>query len=631
MYVKLILCALLIGAGAAGCSSIPLPSMPWSGSAVKSDPTAEQLFADGNRNFNEKKYVRAIDAFAKLKTDHPFSPLLILTELKIADAYYLNQQYPEAINAFKEFQSMHPTNENIPFVTYRIGQAHFDQFSSADRDQKNTEIAKGYFETVISKYPKSPYAAEAKEKLAKCIEHLSEHDFNVAFFYLQQEKYPAARDRFEEIVRRYRGTPAAVKSLFYLGESYRRERNNVKAALAYEALIQHYPQSKLVAEAKTQMAQLEKERNDPLAMLLMRDRRPSTESSPEKTETAVAKLKDVELIAKKEVVFEEPGAEKSIFRRVVDKINPFSDDGKKKSEDKPPESWQELMVQKKTGEKEESPGFMAGLWSGINPFASRNAKDKKKNDAPKDTQLVNRIDDSLSQKGVDAKSQLAALTPPAAGPIPEAPAPIQPTDTGKLVGDIDSRLQKSGREVKPLAPPEAAEFFSNPPALVASAAKSEAMTESQSVATSGLLSSIDQRLKQQGVEPAKFEVPATTPANQPAAPKKEPPKKVEIEPKLVLEKGPLFLNPVEAQTITGVAAEPVDQQKTPERAEKQPATRDLSKALVKGPTQPQAPPAAKPQEEKKPVPGQDPENKGVFDQLRQDMDSVGKILNPFRW
>jgi hypothetical protein len=126
-------------------------------------------------------------------------------------------------------------------------------------------------------------------------------------------------------------------------------------------------------------------------------------------------------------------------------------------------------------------------------------------------------------------------------------------------------------------------------------------------------------------------VPATTPANQPAAPKKEPPKKVEIEPKLVLEKGPLFLNPVEAQTITGVAAEPVDQQKTPERAEKQPATRDLSKALVKGPTQPQAPPAAKPQEEKKPVPGQDPENKGVFDQLRQDMDSVGKILNPFRW
>ncbi|MBI1996439.1 MAG: outer membrane protein assembly factor BamD [Deltaproteobacteria bacterium] len=377
--------------------------MPWFSSAPKPDPTAEGLYEDGTRYMTEKKYARAIDAFTKIKTDHPFSPLVTQAELQAADALYLNQQYPEAINAFKEFQSMHPTNENIPFVTYRLGQAHFDQFSSTDRDQKNTEIAKGYFETVIAKYPKSPYAAEAKQKLAKAIEYLSEHDFNIAAFYLQQEKYPAARDRFEEIVRRYSGTPAAVKSLFYLGESYRREKNTVKAALAYEALIQHYPQSKFVPEAKTQLAQLEKEKNDPLAMLLMRDRRPAAPATPEKTETAVAKLRDIELIAKKEVVFEEPGDEKGFFRRVVDKINPFSDDGKKKSEDKPPESWQELMAKKKTGEKEESPGFLAGLWSGINPFGSRDAKNNKKTGGPDNQRLVSQIDDSLKQKGVDAK------------------------------------------------------------------------------------------------------------------------------------------------------------------------------------------------------------------------------------
>ena len=117
-------------------------------------------------------------------------------ELKIADAHYLNQQYPEAITEFKEFQSLHPNNENIPFVVFRLGQAYFDQFTSTDREQKNTEIAKGYFETVIKNYPKSPYAAQATEKLAKCIEYLSEYDFNVANFYFQQEKYPAARDRF---------------------------------------------------------------------------------------------------------------------------------------------------------------------------------------------------------------------------------------------------------------------------------------------------------------------------------------------------------------------------------------------------------------------------------------------------
>src|SRR5918992_3223330 len=212
---------LAMAASTAGCSSVSLlPSLPWSGSAAKSDPTAEALFEEGTRYFKEKRYARAIDILTKLKADHPFSPQLTEVELKIADAYYLNQQYPEAVNAFKEFQSMHPTNENIPFVIYRLGQAHFDQFTSADRDQKNTEIAKTHFENVITTSPKSPYASQAREKLVKCLEDLAEHDFSVASFYLKQEKYPAARERFEEIVRKYRGGPAAAKSLFFLGESY---------------------------------------------------------------------------------------------------------------------------------------------------------------------------------------------------------------------------------------------------------------------------------------------------------------------------------------------------------------------------------------------------------------------------
>src|SRR5688572_25047580 len=193
----------------AGCS-LSMPSL-WK-STPKSDPTAEALFEEGNRNFNEKRYVRALDSYLKLRSDHPFTPLMTEVELKIADSYYRNQQYPEAINAFKEFQSMHPTNENIPFVVLRLGQAHFDQFTSADRDQKNTEIAKGYFENVITNYPKSPSAAEAKQKLAKALEYLAEHEFNVAFFYYQQEKFSAARDRFEEIVRKYKDTPTAVRS-----------------------------------------------------------------------------------------------------------------------------------------------------------------------------------------------------------------------------------------------------------------------------------------------------------------------------------------------------------------------------------------------------------------------------------
>src|SRR5690348_14300208 len=409
MKMKCLLCLFCVAISSAGCSSISMPSMPsfsWR-SGPKADATAEALFDEGMRSFNEKRYVRAIDNFSKLRTDYPFSPQVTQVELKIADAYYLNQQYPEAINAFKEYQSMHPTNENIPFVLLRLGQSHFDQFTSTDRDQKNTEIAKGYFENVVNSYPKSPQAVEAKEKLAKCLEYLAEHEFNVAFFYFKQEKYPAARDRFEEIVRKYKDTPTAVKSLFYLGESYRNEKNVIRAGLAYEALIEHYPQTKFAADAKAQLASLDNEKRDPLALLLMRDRRPTAAPTPEvKEDPALAKLKDINLVAKTEVVHEEPGDEKGLIRRVADKLNPFSSsDAAKKEEKNPSETMMETLAkrgqaQREAQKKDES--------------SAKNSPPKTTNGDGKATDMVAQIDDSLKQKGIDPTTQQASLQPPAA-------------------------------------------------------------------------------------------------------------------------------------------------------------------------------------------------------------------------
>jgi outer membrane protein assembly factor BamD len=643
MKTMFILIALLVTACLAGCSSVSMPSLPWSGSTVKPDPTAEALYDEGTRYFTEKRYARAIDAWTKIKTDYPFSPQLTDVELKIADAYYLNQQYPEAINGFKEFQSLHPTNENIAFVVYRLGQAHLDQFTSIERDQKNTEIAKTYFETVITNYPKSPYAIEAKEQLAKCVGYLAEHDFNVASFYLKQEKYPAARDRFEAIVRKYPGTPVAARSLFFLGESYRKEKNNVKAALAYEALLQYYPESKLAPEAKAQLDQLEKDKQDPLSMLLMRDRRPGAATTPESGQATANndKLKDVNnLVAKTEVVYEEPGEEKGVFSKVVEKINPFSssDNGKKQ-----PESATALAMKKNASEKDQSPGVLGSLWNGINPFGGQSSKTNKTNATAKsavapNVQLVNQIDDSLKQKGIDSETQTAALNPPAAAlPKENTPPPPQTMDTGKLLGDIDMNLQKAGKDASELPPPpEAAPAFKDPAAAEIATAKAKAAAKPDPQQSAEMLSGIDQKLKSQGFEPAKLEAPLTPSSEVGEAPKKEPTRNVELEPKMAVDKGPLFLAPTEipAQGKAAATENAVNPEKKPESSEKQPAPgdRDFSRQLVKGPVQSPTPtPVAKTAEQKRPAPGDEDESKGIFDQLKDDVENVHKLLNPFQW
>ena len=588
-----------------------MPSFSWR-SGPKADATAEALFDEGMRSFNEKRYVRAIDNFSKLRTDYPFSPQVTQVELKIADAYYLNQQYPEAINAFKEYQSMHPTNENIPFVLLRLGQSHFDQFTSTDRDQKNTEIAKGYFENVVNSYPKSPQAVEAKEKLAKCLEYLAEHEFNVAFFYFKQEKYPAARDRFEEIVRKYKDTPTAVKSLFYLGESYRNEKNVIRAGLAYEALIEHYPQTKFAADAKAQLASLDNEKRDPLALLLMRDRRPTTAPTPEvKEDPALAKLKDINLVAKTEVVHEEPGDEKGLIRRVADKLNPFSSSSSPKKEEKPSETVMETLAKRGQAQKEA----------------------QQKEESSKANKLVGQIDDSLKQKGIDPATHETNLKPPA----PDLPntddlsaPPPKATDTAALLSSVDSSLKRSGKDGTELPPtPEAAEGFKNAAAAQAEIAKKPQPEEPpKDVQSSAILSSIDQKLAAKGVQPGQFDKPPTAEEVKAAAIEQSRANtKLELEPKLSVEKGPLFLSPGNVEIGDKPATLP---ETNPSDAPS--ATAEVSsRVLVKGPIRTETNANAKETAAKRPSSSTDDESKGVFDQLRQEVESASKVLNPFRW
>ena len=615
MKMKCLLGLFCVAVSSAGCSSISMPS--W-GRGIKADATAEALLDEGMRSFDEKRYARAIENFSKLRTDFPFSPEITQVELKIADAYYLNKQYPEAINAFKEYQSMHPTNEHIPFVLLRLGQAHFDQFTSSDRDQKNTEIAKGYFENVISSYPQSPQAPEAKEKLAKCLEYLAEHEFNVAFFYFQQEKYPAARDRFEEIVRKYKNTPTAVKSLFYLGESYRNEKNVIRASLAYEALIEHYPETKFAVDAKTQLASLDREKRDPLALLLMRDRRPT--AAPEvKEDPALAKLKDTGLVAKTQVVYEEPGEDKGFLRRVADKLNPFSSSSSTNQEEKKTtETLTETLARRGQAQKEAQKN------------ATNNASTRDANNA---NNVVTQIDDSLKQKGIDPSASEAGLKPPTAD-LPNtddlAQPPAKPTDTTTLLSSVDSNLKRSGKDGTELPPaPEAAEGFKNPaPAQPVIAKTSQTQEPPKDGQSSTILSSIDQKLAAKGVQPGQFEQPPTAEEVKAAAAQTaRANNKVELEPKISIEKGPLFLNPGAVEVRDKPAGTP--ETKSDETAS---ASVEVSRrVLVKGPVQAQPSSSANETDPKRPPSSTGDDPKGVFDQLRQDIDNASKVLNPMRW
>ena len=164
------------------------------------DKPAHELAQNGMDEFAEKNYRKSIRYFEKLRDWYPFSKFAKLAELKIADAHFNLKEYDDAIFAYEEFEELHPKNEAIPYVIYQIGNSHFNQLGTIDRDQTAAHKAMDSFQRLIKLYPDDSHAEDARAKIKTCRKSLAENQFYIGHFYYRTKRYKSALARFEGIV-----------------------------------------------------------------------------------------------------------------------------------------------------------------------------------------------------------------------------------------------------------------------------------------------------------------------------------------------------------------------------------------------------------------------------------------------
>ena len=192
--IALALICLWLAGGLAGCSCL---------SGKKHTESAEELAEKGMESFEDEDYKDALKAFNTLKERYPYSRYAILAELKVADAHFYREEYPEAIGAYEDFVQLHPKNEAIPYVKYQIGVCYYEQMLSKDRDQTPTRKAILSFERLLREHADSAYAGEAATKINDCRKLLAEHELYVGRFYYRSKHYGAALGRFEGVLNGY--------------------------------------------------------------------------------------------------------------------------------------------------------------------------------------------------------------------------------------------------------------------------------------------------------------------------------------------------------------------------------------------------------------------------------------------
>jgi outer membrane protein assembly factor BamD len=237
-----LICAVLLLAGAAACSSAPKTP------PVGAEEPDKFLWERGTEALNRKRWLVSREFFRQLVDSYPQSPYRADAKLGIGDSY-LGEGSVEgqvlAINEFREFLSYYPTHARADYAQYKLAMSHFEQMRAPERDQTETREALREFDVFFQRYANSPLAPEVKMKWREARDRLSEASFRVGLHYYRVRWYPGAIDRFREVLKEDPGFAGRDRIYFYLAESLSRsDKTKVAEAIPYfERLLEEFPQS----------------------------------------------------------------------------------------------------------------------------------------------------------------------------------------------------------------------------------------------------------------------------------------------------------------------------------------------------------------------------------------------------
>lgn len=209
--LKLFLVCIFCLGLAAACSSTK---------EVEKPKTAEELYNQAHNDLDRTAYKKAAETFEKVELEHPYSKWATKAKIMGAYAYYKDQKYDDAILSLDRFIKFHPGNKDIAYAYYLKALCYYEQITGVEKDQENTRLALQALRQVITRFPNTEYAKDASLKLELTYDHLAGKEMEVGRYYLNQENYLSALNRFSVVVNDYQMTSHIEEALYRQVEIY---------------------------------------------------------------------------------------------------------------------------------------------------------------------------------------------------------------------------------------------------------------------------------------------------------------------------------------------------------------------------------------------------------------------------
>ncbi len=216
---------------------------------VLADTPPQALLDQGLARLERGDTQAAVRSFTDIERQASFSPQARRGLLLTAYAHYEGQRWEDAATAARRFVSLHPSDPNASYAQYILAMSQYRQIPDVARDQERTERALIAFQELIDRYPRSEYVQDARERMLFARDQLAGREMTVGRFYLQQRNYPAAINRFREVVSRYQTTRHVEEALMRLTEAYMAIGVTNEAQTAAAVLGHNFPDSQWYKDA----------------------------------------------------------------------------------------------------------------------------------------------------------------------------------------------------------------------------------------------------------------------------------------------------------------------------------------------------------------------------------------------
>ncbi len=229
----------------AGCSGLTKDeTIGWS---------PNKLYSEAKDAASNGAWDKAVPLYEKLEGRAAGTPLAQQAQLEKAYAQYRAADPVQAIATLDRFIRLHPGSPALDYALYLKGLVNFNDnlglFSSitrqdlSERDQKAAKDSFDAFRELVTRFPESRYAVDAKDRMRYIVNSLASYEVHVARYYFSRKAYVAAINRAQAALVEYQGVPAQEEALFILGSSYEALGMKDLAADARRVLEKTYPGS----------------------------------------------------------------------------------------------------------------------------------------------------------------------------------------------------------------------------------------------------------------------------------------------------------------------------------------------------------------------------------------------------